>query len=358
VVLAVAVVVYALYPVPETPPAPVGLAYPGEVIGVTANSLDGNTAAEQDLTNDLGAGWLREELRWSTIEPAPGRFDFTRYDALVQSAAARGLRVLPVLFQSPRWLSPAVNRLPTQLAAWRRFVDAVVRRYKPGGAFWRARTRLDPRLAPRVWEIWNEPYLRTFDDLGPRPAAYANLVRATVEAGRAADSGARFLTAAETTYIARGGTTRNWLRDVSAAIPGFGAWIDLLSVHPYTPGPPDTTTAPRGAQLRRIDDLQGTLVDLGIGRRHMWLTEFGWSTCTVKPCVTPEKQAQYWEAALKLVAGEYRDSVDAVFPYRLTDIQGTGQGDSQAKFGLVTFTGTRKPAFAVVHRAALQAGAG
>src|SRR5215218_7707218 len=44
---------------------------------------------------DSGLSVVRVWFEWSAIETQPGRFDFSRYDALVEDAARAGVRLLP-----------------------------------------------------------------------------------------------------------------------------------------------------------------------------------------------------------------------------------------------------------------------
>jgi hypothetical protein len=46
-------------------------------------------------------------LAWNQIEPAPGRFDFTKLDADISSAAAAGIKLIPIFWQSVWGGNPA-----------------------------------------------------------------------------------------------------------------------------------------------------------------------------------------------------------------------------------------------------------
>lgn len=349
--LAVLAVVWALTAsVPPTPVVPLGT--PGLVIGITANLLD-SAPALGPVVRKAGIGWLREEFRWDLIEPRRGRFDYRRYDALVGDAARRGERLLPLLVDSPPWLARAPLTIPRDLASWQRFVAGVVGRYGPRGEFWRANPQLDARLAPRVWEIWNEPYLPQFSAGGVSPAAYADLVAASVQAGRRVDPESRWLTAAETKYRSAGGAARSWLPDLLAARPDLGRYLDLLAVHPYSLVGPEEEKGDVAGRFDRIAEIATTMENLGLSDPTLWLTELGWSTCTQRPpCVAETVQARYLRQALQRIASRYRGLVAAVFVYRFSDLQGNGPGDFLARFGVVRRNGKPKPAYEVVRQAA------
>ncbi len=331
-----------------TLPSP--LARAGVISGITANALDANTIPTLNQVRRVGAGWIREEFRWPAIEPRQGIFRFGRYDALMTESARRGLHVLPLLLQSPAWLTPQPLQLPPSLPAWERFVSVVVQRYGPGGTFWKAHPHLDAALAPSMWEIWNEPYLSAFSYGGPDPATYAQLVAATVAAGRAANPATHYLVAAETTYVKPDGSSAPWLPAMFAAVPGLGADIDALAVHPYTSGSPGGTAVAKDQRFQRIRELERELTAAGSGPRPLWLTEIGWSTCsdTGAGCVSADVQARYLSRMLRLVEHHYAAIVKAVFIYRLDDLAGSGPADPQSGFGLKRLDGTRKPAWFVV----------
>src|SRR5262249_29438490 len=56
----------------------------GQIVGLNADVAGyggASTAARlSQVISTTGAKWLREEFSWATIEPQPGRFDFSYYD--------------------------------------------------------------------------------------------------------------------------------------------------------------------------------------------------------------------------------------------------------------------------------------
>ena len=51
-------------------------------------------------------GWIRQQLRWSAYEPVPGQFQnayVAKVDSLVNDAAARGVRIMFSVVNSPDW---------------------------------------------------------------------------------------------------------------------------------------------------------------------------------------------------------------------------------------------------------------
>ena len=75
----------------------------------------------------------RFQLHWPDVQPTQGTFDWSEFDAFVGTLASNGLRPVPVLFGTPRWVGPNFARPPIDSAAdeqaWRDFLREAVDRY-------------------------------------------------------------------------------------------------------------------------------------------------------------------------------------------------------------------------------------
>jgi hypothetical protein len=322
---------------------------PGVRVGVVANTLDSGTRRDEDqrLARATGAGWIREELRWSVLEPQRGRFDWSSFDALLTSATENGLHVLPLLIGPPDWADVGADELPGDVSAAAAFMAAAARRYGPGGSFWRAHPELDATFAPAWFELFNEPFL-------PRPGAvinparYAAVARATADAGRAANPNTRYLLAVDTTYADTDGRQRDWLGALVLAQPDILHVVDGAAIHPYGTIDGGTGTDPRWS-FERIGAIRRRLAALGAGALPFWITEVGWSTCDGAPegCVSEAAQADMLAKALDVVAA--RHDVSAFFVYRLQDL--AAAAGREGHFGLLRGDYSHKPAWSVLHRA-------
>jgi len=74
-----------------------------------------NSGQRYRVAREAGVGWDRWVFYWNAIEPSPGYFNYRTQDAAVEADRANGLKVLGVLFATPRWASSAarVADLPT-----------------------------------------------------------------------------------------------------------------------------------------------------------------------------------------------------------------------------------------------------
>jgi hypothetical protein len=324
-------------------------------LSATIRGFTGRAQCEETrLAQDTGVSAVREDLGWATIEPKPGRFHWSSYDAVVRTATNAGLMILPVLDDAPAWAAPTSDSLPASPAAYAAFVAAAVRRYGPGGTFWRANPRLPAR--PAIWyELWNEPYYAIHNR---DPGLYARLVKAAATAGRSANPAARFLIEADAFYTTPGGSVGDWIAGMYAAVPDLNRYFDVVAVHPYGGDPTidtpdgDVTTLPA---LRLARDRQ-EFVAHGAADKPVWITEIGWSTCVGDSvCVSEAQQAAYLKSFLSLARTSWSSYVRAVFVYDLRDSAPAPADDVGAWFGLLGAKLSHKPAWQVLRDAATAA---
>ena len=169
-------------------------------------------AAMEGSADDQAAQWARmrrsgvESVRlvfsWERAQPAFGmQPDFSDTDAKVELAARNGIRLLPVVLNTPDWAAKFQGRhgSPPELASdYAVFMSRLVGRYGPAGSFWAERPDL-PRRPLREWQIWNEPHLDFYWYSPGRDIAwagqYVELLKAAKRAIKSADPGARVVLA-------------------------------------------------------------------------------------------------------------------------------------------------------------------
>ncbi len=317
-------------------------------VGLVANSLGHPTRPGQiqDAALETGVRRLREEVQWSSVEPRPGVRAWRVPDRLFAAAARRGIRLLPLLTDAPRWAVPSDGGLPTASDAYASFVRDAVDRYGRDGTFWRERPRLRRSLAPRWFELWNEPYfVKEPPDVGEYHPAnaerYAALAGDAIAATRRDARDVRFLLSAATVSSTRPDDDDAWLDALELARPGLLREADAFAAHPYG-------IVQEG--FRPLDDLFDALDERGL-EQPVWITEIGWSTCRGEEvCVSEEDQADNMAALFDGLAADYRDTVKAVFVYHLYDWRVQPRGGREGAYGLVRVGGSHKPAFSVLRR--------
>jgi hypothetical protein len=164
------------------PAAAQGYLPPG-FVGVSPQN-PGN-AKDYRLMREAGVFSVRQPLNWSAVEPRNPAFSerqWEGFDHEVRLAAREGIEIFPFVASSPEWVAPQGIDLPVanpwQRRAWASFLRAAVRRYGPGGYFWREEAEAEglPYLPMRRWEIWNEENIVSFVS-DPEPKRFAVLMR-------------------------------------------------------------------------------------------------------------------------------------------------------------------------------------
>jgi hypothetical protein len=266
-----------------------------------------------------------------------------RIDRVVREAHRRNLRLILTFWTSPCWASsapPSVKR-ECRGAWWDRGVD----RYPPRDPADYADTLafLVGRYGARVdaWEVWNEPNHPDFFVSDDQAADYARLLRVAYPAARRAHTGATVL--GGSLASADFEFTRRALRH--GAEDRFDAW----SVHPYSdersPRDPGLDRWMNASFIRGVPAVRRVLVNEG-DPEPLWLTEFGWSTCTVRPpageCVSERTQARYLELAYRLMRGW--GYVDVGVWFKL-ESEGADPADRVDNYALLRPDGSPKPAY-------------
>jgi hypothetical protein len=335
----------------------------GLVVGLDADTAgwgNDSTGPRIDLvTSQTGAKWFREVFKWSTIEPAPGQFDFSYYDHYMLLAAQRGVHVLGLLNEAPTWAGSTPQTIPSDPTAFAQYVAAVVGRYGANGSFWAQHPELSG-AAVHTWELWNEPYLPSGNNNDYNPGRYARLVKAAAIAGRSADPNAKFLLASEMQSDRDSSGNWQWWTDaLYQAVPDLNNYFNGVAVHDYGNDTSNLNPMITGqaydnyGHIRRIEDLHNQFLAHGATDKPFWITEAGWSTCTDTPtCVTPTQQASNLTALFSLIHTRWSSWVQGAFIYRYGD--GANPGSSEDAYGLTNLDGSAKPALAVFKAQALQ----
>lgn len=227
-------------------------------------------------------GIMRAPLNWQAVQQVPGDCkpepvvnpcNWGATDVVVGNAAQAGARILPILSNVPHYISKHPNKAPLKGRArrgWADFVDAVVRRYGPGGAFWENEYAAFYEGEPQPiveWQVWNEPNGKVYFRPKPNPRKYAQLVKRTSRAIRRADPQAE---------VVLGGMFGSAKINLKPFLRGFYEvrritdHFDALALHPYSRNLRDLKIQARWARrvARDHDDR-----DVGL-----WITELGWGS--------------------------------------------------------------------------------
>lgn len=165
-------------------------------------------------------------VTWREIEKTPGKFDFTRLDAIIRQANLKRAQTLIVLGQTPRFYAskvrssdvygPGAASMPANLNAWKRYVAAVASRpgVKGNGSV--------------QFQVWNEANVAEF--WSGTPAQMALLTSVT----RSALGGSRFLVAPA--LVTRNSAQRTWMDLFYASKVNkrpVADYVNAVSLHLY-----------------------------------------------------------------------------------------------------------------------------
>jgi len=346
-----------LPPVPEDEgPTPLPPPVPKPNTGVQVDIL----ASDPDQTllwaQELGVGWVKQQLDWALVEQGPGDFDWVQLDYVIDRCKRYHFRVLLSVVNAPTYLraDPSVTGPPMDYTEYRRFMQQLAERY---------------RGKVEAYELWNEPNLaREWGGDVLDPARFAALVAEGAQGVRAGDPDALVISGAPgVTGIDDGVTAiddRAFLRGMLEA--GVAQWVDGIGAHPYGfANPPEESARdpqhvapshndhPSFFFRDTLEDYRAILLEYGAGDKPIWVTEFGWPSMEglnmdttgweYALYVSEQQQADYLARALQI--GWNTPWVGPMFVWNLNIAVIYGNSRPESAYSLLRPDGSWRPAF-------------
>jgi hypothetical protein len=327
-----------------------------------------------DKVREAGFGWARIQAQWRELEPFPGQYNWAPLDIQVNAAQAKGLKLMVSTVQSPSWASPSkgadYHGLPEDT-----------------NAFYNLMRLMADRYAGRVqaYEIWNEqnlagevggnvqvaPYFETLRNgyLGVKrndPCAvvlFGGLTPTGVTDPGIAIDDVRYL---QEFFAFRGGEGRQYY-DALAAHPGsasnppdarFGnapGDCPPAAIERYGPQPSGCYNGSPDFFFRRIEEQRAVMEQNGEAGKQIWLTEFGWDSCTNLPAprgyeycqlTTEAEQAQFLVRAFEIGRTEWPwMGVMIMWNLNYQTVPGIGADDEKYAWGVLRPDFTSRPAY-------------
>lgn len=287
-----------------------------------------------------GFGWIRQQIRWSDLEPSKGNILFSQIDPIVNAAQANGVNVMFSIVTSPPWARAdhLTNAPPDNFNDFGDFVAALARRY-------------DGRV--QAYEIWNEQNFTREWAPTVNPGAYVELLKVGFRRIKAVDprivvvSGALTptgvnnpgLAVADTIFLSQmelyqGGVFKTVADAVGGHMAGYNnPPQDSVDSHSFlapcftnTGEPLNTTSCFKSDgqfYFRRIDELHAIMLSRGDGRQ-MWITEYEWGAATPPiPAgfewtlgLTDDQVASFFTQSVQMIE-QSRPWVGAIFIWNL-----------------------------------------
>ena len=280
------------------------------------------------MMQEAGVGLVRQNISWDDVEPEKGKFDFEKYDTLIDSLNSHDLRMLGLLCYTALWTGREWNAAPdTDLFLI--YVRKVVRRYKD---------------RVKYWEIWNEPDHDTYWLERDGMKSYVALLKAVYPVIKEEDP---------TAVVVLGSVSTPFpLRDMYRQ--GAKGNFDIVNVHPFvSPQAPDALKKVHGIYV----GVKKVMAEFQDEDKPIWFTEIG---C---PGVEDPAHAAGWWEGKAPTEQQQADWVTAVYgePLHWPGVQKIFWaffqetkhfGNAVDNFGLIRRDFTPKPAYEAYRLAA------
>lgn len=202
------------------------------------------------LMCQMRAGWVRMDFLWEDIELKKGKFEFAKYDDIVDIVTGNDISILGILNYTAPWanVSALWNKPPDDYNFFVDYALKVASRYKE---------------KIKHWEVWNEPdssvYWQPQDDL----RSYCLLLEKVYLALKKLDPKC---------YVLNGGLANSDLSVAKLYKNKAGNYFDILNLHIF-----DSPLYP-GALERVLCCLEGArkiMCENNDSLKKIWLTEIG-----------------------------------------------------------------------------------
>jgi hypothetical protein len=288
------------------PPAATAATVPSGFFGVSPAAIV--SIKELEMMSDAGIESMRFPIFWPIIQPkARGSkpisqaLDFKRFDPLFIEAARQGIRLMPYVYGTPRFLtrSPTVPPIgdPSLRREWTLLLQALEARYGPGGEVWKRNREVRARPVTE-WQIWNEPNSPSYwSPVKRSPEGYAELLRISDAALSGGRGGTPEIVSAGLFTTPQNGVTIVKFLNRMYDVNGVNRWFDVLAIHPYAPS--------LGGVKLQVEAARSLMGDGGDSRKPLWITEVGWAT-------GGQTQSPYYKTK-----GEQAELLGKLFKYTL-----------------------------------------
>jgi hypothetical protein len=324
---------------------------PRDFFGIFA---EGPTSKDFKGMGKAGFGTYRVPVNWAAVQPSrKGGYDWSQPDQGVFSAAKNGMRPTLIVYGTPGFVHKASDKGlygpedKADLKAWRKFSEALARRYSPNGDYFDAVPEID-HLPVKTWIAWNEENSKNNWLPKPDPRAYGKLVENFDKGISKVDPKAK---------IALGGMY-GFPRDPKSMkgakflarlykVKGIEKHFDAINAHPYGSGVSDVK--------RQVGDLRSVAKRAGDGNVGLVVGELGWASkgpARSESVVGKKGQADRLRDGLEMLAGKRKSwNVLGAFVYAWRDFPAGQLACNWCPWaGLVTKKSKPKPALKAVKK--------
>ncbi len=314
-----------------------------------------------NLVQGAGFNWMKQQVNWAAVESAPGQYNWGELDAIVNTANARGIKVLISVNEAPSFYRGASSGLaPADPNTFGSFMQAMASRYAG---------------KVQAYELWNEQNLdREMGRGNVTPAAYLPLLKAGYRGVKAGDANALALLGApsptganipgasmddvsylQQLYALNGGEAKQYFDAMGAHPSGFAIPPDCSPDTPQCSLAPGWNNDPSFFAFHRVGQYHDVMSANGDGGKKIWFTEFGYDSTDAPPpgyeyaqFVNEQQQAQFLVRAFQKSQG--LSYVGAMFVWNLNFQPFVPKADEKWGFGVVRPDWSPRPAYTALQQ--------
>jgi hypothetical protein len=341
-------------PAPSPTPSPSAFGY-----GWQVHMWDLSDQAKDFVIGDVrqsGFNYMKHLVDWGAVEQAPGQYNWSELDEIINMASAANIRLLISVAEAPEFYrSPTTGLFPTDPSRFQTLMQTMAARY---------------RGKVQAYELWNEENLaREAGEGNVTPDKYLPILRAGYQGVKAGDPAAlAVLGALSPTGLGQTGQSMDdleYLRQLYALNGGEAkAYFDIVAGHlSGFSNPPDCTPATPQCSLSgawnedpsffafyRLGQYREVMVQNGDGNKQIWLSEFGYCSNDLVipgyeycPYISEDTQARFLVQAVQIARST--PYIGALFVWNLNYQVVVPQTDEKWGFGVLRSDWSGRPAW-------------
>jgi polysaccharide biosynthesis protein PslG len=308
------------------------------------------------LVRTAGFTWIKHQVEWQTVESAPGQFDWSELDSIVDTAVAANSRVMFSVQHAPAFYrSPTSGLFPSDASTYETFMRTFANRY---------------RGRVQAYELWNEENLARETGVGNvAPSNYLPILKAGSAGVRAGDPSALILLGAPSPtganipgqsiddleyltqlYALNGGEAKGYYDALSAHPSGFSNPPDCTPQTPQCSLSGGFNNDPSFFAFTRVAQYRDLMVQNGEAAKKIWFTEFGYCSAPDPPLgyeycrfLTAQNQADFVVQAFQKARA--LDYVGGMMLWNLNFQLAVPPADEKWGFGILRDDWTPRPAY-------------
>ncbi|MFN8114367.1 MAG: hypothetical protein U0R51_14355 [Solirubrobacterales bacterium] len=324
---------------------------PSDFFGIFA---EGPSKKDYRGMGDAGFGTNRVPVNWGQIQKKRnGPYDWHSSDLGVYYSAKNGMRPTLVVYGTPRFVHKDTGKGlygpedKADLKAWRKFSEALARRYSPNGDYFDAVPEID-NLPVKTWIAWNEQNSKNNWAPKPDPKAYANLVESFDKGISKVDPKAKIVLGGMYGFPRdpKSMKATKFLKKMYK-VGGIAKHFDAINSHPYGSGVADVK--------KQVNDLRSAARKAGDRNVGILVGELGWASkgpARSESVVGKKGQADRLEDGLKMLIKKRKKwNVLGAYVYTWRDFPAGQLACNWCPWsGLVTKKSKPKPALKAVEK--------